>query len=252
MRQRRIFSFLLTIFVAASFCLGLAFREVMAAVSPVLLAQGGLPERLAHVRPVSVSGDPRPADTYSRVLSEVKENYYGELPSDQTLTYEAIKGMLRTLDDVYTRFLDPEAFKAMDEENQGEFVGIGAQLEKDTTKDGYIRIHFPLPDTPAAKAGIKPGDVILKVDGKSVQTKDIGDPKHVDDVVKLIRGLIDTPDADAPAQGAEGQQGRPGQVQGLGRHDQAPAGPAPRRRARDDGRRHRLRDPAAVQRDRGR
>src|SRR5438876_8598346 len=71
MSQRRIFSFLLTLFVAASFCLGLAFREVMAAVNPVLIAQGGLPERLARVRPVSVSGDMRPADTYSQVLSEL-------------------------------------------------------------------------------------------------------------------------------------------------------------------------------------
>src|SRR2546426_1844739 len=155
MHQRRIFSFLLTILVTASFCLGLAF------------AQGGLPEAIVHARPVSLSGDLKPLDTYSHVLGLLKDNYYGQLPTDQHLTYDAIKGMLRTLDDVYTRFLDPEAFKSMDEENQGEFVGIGAQLAPSATKDGYIRIDSPLPDTPASKAGVKPGDVILKVDGKS-------------------------------------------------------------------------------------
>src|SRR5438094_5784992 len=139
MNQRRIFSFLLTIFVAVSFCLGLAFREVMAAVSPVLLAQGGLPEAIVRSRPVSLSGDLKPLDTYSHVLGLLKDNFYGQLPADQRLTYDGIKGMLRTLDDVYTRFLDPEAFKSMDEENQGEFVGIGAQLAPNSTKDGYLR-----------------------------------------------------------------------------------------------------------------
>jgi len=185
MGQRRFFSFLLTFFVAASFLLGLAFHEVMAAVSPVLMAQGGLPEAIAKVRPTA-RGSMQPLETYSRVLAQLKENYYRDMPDDRHLTYAAIRGVLQTTDDIYTRFLDPEAFKNMDEENQGEFVGIGVQLAPTATSDGYIRIHWPLPDTPAQKAGVQPGDVILKVDGKTVQNK------RVDDVVKMIRGPIDT------------------------------------------------------------
>src|SRR5262249_45029435 len=113
---RRFYSYLLTFFVAASFCLGLAFHEVMAAVSPVLMAQGGLPEAIAKVRP-AVRGTMQPLETYSKVLSQLKENYYRDLPDDRKMTYAAIRGTLQTLDDIYTRFLDPEAFKNMDEEN---------------------------------------------------------------------------------------------------------------------------------------
>jgi carboxyl-terminal processing protease len=177
---------LLTLLVVVSFCVGLTFHEVTAAVGPVLVAQGGLPEAIARVRP-SLRSNLQPLDTYHRVLTQLKEHYYRDLPDDKKLTYSAIKGMLLSLDDIYTRFLDPEQFKSMDEENQGEFVGIGAQLSTQLTEDGYTRISWPLPDTPASRAGIQAGDVIVRVNGTSIQNK------QVDDVVKMIRGPIDTP-----------------------------------------------------------
>ena len=196
MRQQRLFSTLLTAGLLGAFVLGLSFPEVRAGVTHgQQLAQGGLPESYAslHLPP----GDHRglePLGAYYRTLVYLKDRYSGDLESDSKLTYAAIRGMLRPLDDPYTRFLDPEMYQEMRERNSGEFVGIGAQLEPELTKDGFVRIHKPLTGTPADKAGLKPFDVILKVDGVSTQAKDRGnDQRHVDKVVKMIRGKADTP-----------------------------------------------------------
>jgi carboxyl-terminal processing protease len=187
MRPRQLFSMTLTAGVLCSFLFGLGFREVLAAVDHTMVAQGGLPEALQRGRAISAKGTLDPLSAYSRALNYLKENYYGELPSDNQLTYTAINGMLRTLDDPYTRFLDPEAFRSMSEENHGEFVGIGAQLDNRATRDGYTRILRPLPNTPADRAGIKPFDAILKVNGTTTQNKE------VESVVKMIRGPANTP-----------------------------------------------------------
>jgi len=196
MRQQRLFSSLLTAGLLGAFALGLSFPEVLAGVSHgQQLAQGGLPESYASVHlPSGDHNGLEPLSAYYRTLSYLKDRYSGDLDSDAKLTYAAIRGMLRPLDDPYTRFLDPEMYQDMRERNSGEFVGIGAQLEQALTKDGYVRIHKPLPRTPAAKAGLKPFDVILKVDGVSTQSKDrMDDQRQVDKVVKLIRGKADTP-----------------------------------------------------------
>jgi carboxyl-terminal processing protease len=186
MQQQRVFSTLLTLGLLGSFGLGMGFPEVLAKGKQI--AQGGLPEVYQSQRFANGgSGNLEPLNSYYRTLGYLKDRYYGELESDSKLTYAAIRGMLRPLDDPYTRFLDPELYRDMQEKNRGEFVGIGAQLEPDLTKDGYVRIHKPLKGTPAAAAGLKPYDVILKVDGVSTQRKD------VDQVVKLIRGKPDTP-----------------------------------------------------------
>jgi carboxyl-terminal processing protease len=74
----------------------------------------------------------------------------------------------------------------MTDENHGEYVGIGAYLEERPTPEGYIRISRPQADTPADRAGVKPLDVILKVNGVSVRNKD------VDTVMQMIKGRADT------------------------------------------------------------
>jgi carboxyl-terminal processing protease len=199
MRLRQLALALVTTSMLAAFCLGLGFHEVLAAVNPKLaecgvappgplpVAQGGLPESYATGRALSTQGTLNPLSSYSRALNYLKESYYGELPSDQQLAYAGIRGMLRTLDDPYTRFLDPQAFRSMTEENHGEYGGIGAFLEERPTPDGYIRISRPQPDTPAERAGVKPFDVILKVNGVSVRHKDF------DTVAEMIKGRADTP-----------------------------------------------------------
>ncbi len=99
---------------------------------------------------------------------------------DKTLTYGAVQGMVGALGDTgHTRFLDPQqaSFEASD--LAGSFEGIGAQLGE---KDGYPVIIAPLDGSPAERAGIQAGDVIVQVDGQSVAGL------SVDRVVSLVRG----------------------------------------------------------------
>lgn len=155
-------------------------------MAPELGAQGGIAEIVSSLRPRGNGKDLDPAQTYNFVLREVQEKFYGEAPSERKMTYTAVRGMLNTLDDPYTRFLDPDEYRSLREENTGEFEGIGAQLEGAPTKEGYIRISKPLPKGPADKAGVKRGDLISKVDGVSV----VG--LSVDAAVKKIRGRAGT------------------------------------------------------------
>jgi carboxyl-terminal processing protease len=122
--------------------------------------------------------------SYYDVMSRLRDTYYGRNIDERQLTYSAIRGMLGALEDPYTRFLDPAAYKQMREENEGNFVGIGAQL--DVNKSQQVYIKEPLPDSPAIKAGVKAGDIILKVDDKPVAGLGI------EQVVQRIRGTEGT------------------------------------------------------------
>ena len=82
------------------------------------------------------------------------------------LTQGAVKGMVEALDDPYTTYLDPTAFELWVESMGGKFEGIGAYVEE---KDEQITIVAPIPGSPAEKAGIRSGDVILEIDGKSTE-----------------------------------------------------------------------------------
>ncbi len=181
MAKRNWFAYTLAFCVTGGFAAGLVGPDNIKAYS------FQLPEMISRNRPGVNGHELEPLNAYSKTLGLLREKYHGELPSDLKLTHSAIRGMLKTLDDPYTRFLDPEEFRAMREETGGTFVGIGAQLENEPTKDGFVRINRPLPNTPAAKAGVKRGDMITKVDGKSV----VG--LTVDKVVKMIRGEEGTP-----------------------------------------------------------
>jgi len=79
----------------------------------------------------------------------------------------AIMGMLEAIEDPYTAYIDPKSFELAMSDTQGSFEGIGAEVTM--TPDGKLMIVAPIPDTPAAKAGIRPGDVILEVDGESIE-----------------------------------------------------------------------------------
>ena len=85
-------------------------------------------------------------------------------PSPDMLRWTAIEAMLDSLEDPYTSFLDPNQYALYIEDSQGTFGGIGAHVEMIGSD---ITITKPIPDTPAERAGIQPGDVILEVDGES-------------------------------------------------------------------------------------
>lgn len=95
----------------------------------------------------------------------------------------AIRGMLSAIDDPYAAFLDSDQYPQERQDIQGFFEGIGAEVG---IRDGAITILAPMPDTPAERAGIRPGDVILAVDGQSIQGLNLLE------VVNLIRGETGT------------------------------------------------------------
>jgi carboxyl-terminal processing protease len=116
-------------------------------------------------------------DLFARVLSLVKENYVEE-PDDKSLIYGAIKGMLNSLDP-HSSFMDPDFFREMEIETKGSFGGLGIEI---TIKDSILTVVAPIEGTPADKAGMKAGDQVIRIDGKS--TKGI----TLMEAVKKLRG----------------------------------------------------------------
>ena len=106
------------------------------------------------------------------------KNDHAEDVSFRDLLYGAIDGMMQSLDP-YSSFLPPESYEDFKEEASGEFCGIGITVDFD---DAGLRIIAPIDDSPAAKAGILPGDYILAIDGETVENESLGE------VVKRMRG----------------------------------------------------------------
>ena len=122
-------------------------------------------------------------DLIRKVLELIKSDYVEENIDEQKLIYGAIEGMLKKLDDPYTRFMEPKSFQEMQVETQGEFGGLGIVI---SLKDRMLTVISPIDDTPAARAGVMAGDMIIKIDGKDV----IDIALH--DAVKLLRGPVGT------------------------------------------------------------
>ncbi len=114
---------------------------------------------------------------FSQVFRLIEENYVTEV-NPKNLIFGAIDGMLSSLDP-HSSLLKPEEFKELEIETKGSFTGIGIEI---TIKDDILTVVAPIEDTPAWKAGLKPGDRILKIDDKS--TKGM----KITEAVKLLRG----------------------------------------------------------------
>src|ERR1700734_1129119 len=114
--------------------------------------------------------------SFTNVYSIVEQNYAEPLNEDKVdkAIYDgAIPGMLHVLDP-HSNFYDPKAFAQMREDQHGNYYGVGMQIQPQPDKAGVIRIVVlaPFEGTPAYKAGIRPGDVILAIDGKSTDGMD--------------------------------------------------------------------------------
>src|SRR3954464_1012977 len=96
---------------------------------------------------------------FTEVFNTIKTNYV-EPVEDKKLMTEAINGMLTGLDP-HSDFLDAEAFKELQVSTQGKFGGLGIEVG---VEDGIVRVTSPIEDMPAFKAGIKAGDLIVKID----------------------------------------------------------------------------------------
>ncbi len=131
------------------------------------------------VQPLQVAAQTRSFSTFLQVYDLVKSEYLDAKVEESKLEYGAIRGMLDSLEDPYTRFMEPKSFKSMQEERHGAFGGIGIQIGM---REKHLAVISPMEDTPAYKAGLRAGDHIMEVDGKS--TKDMA----IEEAVTLIRG----------------------------------------------------------------
>ncbi|HTN70390.1 MAG TPA: S41 family peptidase [Methylomirabilota bacterium] len=116
-------------------------------------------------------------EAFTNILSIVKKNYVEEVDT-KNLVNGAINGMLNSLDP-HSAYLTPELYKELQMDTQGRFGGLGIEI---TVKGGVLTVVSPIEDTPAFKAGIKPGDMIFKIEDEF--TKDM----TLVDAVKKMRG----------------------------------------------------------------
>ncbi|UJS26812.1 S41 family peptidase [Macrococcoides canis] len=112
------------------------------------------------------------------VYDTLNKNYYKKVEKEKLID-GAIKGMVSGLEDPYSEYMTSDEQKDFTESMQGDFQGIGTEIEE---KDNKIMISSPIKGAPAHKAGVKSGDIIMAVDDKSVEGK------STQDVVKLVRG----------------------------------------------------------------
>lgn len=149
----------LLIGLAAAFCLG-----------PLWVAHAGQAENAVQL-PIE------DLKIFAEIFGKIKSDYVEDIDDSQLLN-DAIKGMLGGLDP-HTVYLDPDSFREMNIDTHGEFGGLGLEV---TMENGVIRIVAPIDDTPAHKAGLKSGDLIISMDGVQVKGLSLGES------VSLMRG----------------------------------------------------------------
>ena len=132
--------------------------------------------------PADIGGEDRESlRLYAEALGAVREDYVDQEAVDpEKQTYAAIEGMLDSLgDEGHTRFLTPEEVESNRESLSGTYVGVGIRLED---RDREVVVASPIGGSPAAEAGVRSGDVVVAVDGKSVREQDTSE------VVDKIKG----------------------------------------------------------------
>ncbi|HOU12482.1 MAG TPA: S41 family peptidase [Anaerolineae bacterium] len=185
-----------------------ANAKAPAAPSPSVTLEAATPEET--VAPPSTSAPPTPrtpvvpaSDDFDYqilqdVLKLLDQQFYGEIPDGKTLAYGAIRGMLLTLDDPYTSFIDPQVSAILNEDASGTFEGIGAMVNM--RDDGYLEIASLIPGQPAEAAGVLPGDIILAVGDQSIvglglyeAISYIRGPAGTEAVLKIARPDVEEP-----------------------------------------------------------
>ncbi len=120
-------------------------------------------------------------DLFGEVLENIKKEYVDDVDQSEIMD-SAINGVLQSLDP-YSAYMSPELFKEMQTDTRGEFGGLGIEIGMEA---GVVKVISPIDDTPAAKAGIKAGDYIVKIGKEQVQGKSLLE------AVKLMRGPVGT------------------------------------------------------------
>ncbi|HEY4774241.1 MAG TPA: S41 family peptidase [Xanthobacteraceae bacterium] len=160
--------------------------------TPLLLlgAMAGAALTLLVARPpvwVGSSARAAASDTYRQLnlfgdIFERVRSHYVEKPDDAKLVESAINGMLNGLDP-HSSYLDPKNFRDMQVQTRGEFGGLGIEV---TMEEGLVKVVAPIDDTPAAKAGVRAGDIITHLDDEPVQGLTLNQ------AVEKMRGPVNT------------------------------------------------------------
>ena len=119
---------------------------------------------------------------FSKVLAKVEDHYAVGLDAEEVMFQGAIPRMLRALDP-HSSFLGPEAFKQLREDQKGHYAGVGMQIG---SRNSTTIVIAPFPRTPAYRAGLRPGDVIVKVEGEDVEGLELNE------VARRLRGQVNT------------------------------------------------------------
>ena len=160
----------------------LALTIALVAGAPLALAAEPAAEPAAAPAPAASAKGPLPLDelrTFAEVMDRIKAAYV-EPVDDKTLLENAIKGMLSNLDP-HSAYLGPEDFQELQESTSGEFGGLGIEVG---LEDGFVKVVSPIDDTPASRAGIQAGDLIVKINGQPTRGQ------SMTEAVDKMRGKI--------------------------------------------------------------
>lgn len=181
--KRAIVIFTVAILLVLSFSLGAYLSTVNSGVQKFLneesLYTGKVIKKLGEKK-LEKGGSDVDFDIFWEVWDDILELYVdSDQISEKKMFYGALKGLVSSVNDPYTVFMDPKISKEFSDDLAGTFEGIGAEIGM---KNGALTVIAPLPEMPAKKAGLRAGDKILAIDGTITQNM------SVDQAVKLIRG----------------------------------------------------------------
>ncbi|HVW93174.1 MAG TPA: S41 family peptidase [Devosia sp.] len=140
------------------------------------LVNSGSPDAGKPRTPAEIYSD---LDLFGEVFNRIRAQYV-DVTDERKLIHAALQGMLSSLDP-HSGYLEPQSWSDMQEDTSGEFGGLGIEVQM---QDGVIKVVSPIDDSPAAKAGVLPNDLIIQLDGVQVQGMTL------DEAVKKMRGPI--------------------------------------------------------------
>lgn len=156
-------------------------KELLVGAAAFVLGAGTMAylNPTARATPESKPGTYRLLEMFGNVLDEVKQKYVTPV-DDKKLIEAALNGMLTSLDP-HSDYMDAETYHEFEDTSRGEYGGLGIEI---TSEDGVVKVISPIDGTPAARAGIKPGDYVTAVNGQTV----LG--LTINDAVKKMRGAV--------------------------------------------------------------
>ena len=138
---------------------------------------------VASARAEAIETSPyRKLEGFARALAHIEQSYVGEVDGD-ALIYGAIRGMLKVLDP-HSEFMDPEQYRILMSDTEGEYGGVGLEID---VRDGWLTVVSVFDGSPAARAGVKPGDAFLAIGGSAARDLPI------EEALELMRGAPGTP-----------------------------------------------------------